>query len=134
MAEDAVWPALPGDLAGPGLITRLNVQVGRALDVLAMAGRSEVRDIAASATVALSHRQLVVRADASGGAVVVTLPRVRSVAERRVTVKRVSSGSPVTVAASSGETIDGAATVVLTTQWETLRLVADAAHAGWLTI
>lgn len=71
------------------------------------------------------YRELVL-ANATGGAFTVTLPSALAQAGKTVVVKRMNSGANnVTVAAAGSETIDGAATFALTTQYEVVRLVSD---------
>jgi hypothetical protein len=65
-----------------------------------------------------------VLADASGGAITVTLPTPATGAN--VAVKKVdSSSNSVTVSQSGTETIDGSASITLTEQYEALTLWSD---------
>ena len=66
----------------------------------------------------------IVLADASGGAVTVTLP---SPSEALLTtVKKIdSSGNAVTIATPSTETIDGASSESLSSQWEAVETTSD---------
>lgn len=73
----------------------------------------------------------LVLADATGGAFTVTLPSA-AVAGRQVIVKRMNTGvNNVTVAPAAG-TIDGAANVALTAQYQVTRLIADGTN--WVTV
>ena len=49
----------------------------------------------------------------------------------RYTVKRTGTGT-VTVATSASQTVDGAATVTIGTQWQSLDLVSDGAN--WMVV
>jgi len=60
-----------------------------------------------------------IQADASGGAFQVTLPTAASIAGRQYTIKRINATNNVTVGCSGAETIDGATTKTLGSQWAT---------------
>lgn len=71
----------------------------------------------------------VVLADATGGAFTVTLPSATGSAGAVLRIKRLNSGAnAVTVSGAGGQTIDGAATSSLTTQYQVLSLVSDGAN------
>jgi hypothetical protein len=71
----------------------------------------------------------VLLCDATSGALTVTLPTAAGITGRQYSFKRISSGAnTVTVAAQSGQTIDGAATRVLGTQYETVTVVSDGSN------
>jgi len=55
--------------------------------------------------------------DASGGAFTVTLPTAASITGRQYTIKRTNATNNITVACNGAETIDGATTKTLGTQW-----------------
>jgi hypothetical protein len=71
-----------------------------------------------------------VLADASGGAFTVTLPAPASAA--RVTVKNVGATGVVTVAPHAAETIDGASSFALASQWMSRDFLADGTN--WLVV
>lgn len=76
-----------------------------------------------------------VAADATSGAVTLTLPAVSGCAGRIYVLKRLNSGAnAVTVAANAAETIDGANTVSLGSQYSTLIIQGNAAGTAWLTL
>jgi hypothetical protein len=72
-----------------------------------------------------------VKADATSGAIVLTLPSVAGVLSGTTkTIKKVDvSGNPVTVEAFAGELIDGAASQMISTQWAAMVVVSDS--VGW---
>ena len=77
--------------------------------------RLEVRSITAARTLDVTDD--VVLCDASGAAFTVTLPTAARIRGRTYTVKKTdSSGNAVTIDGAGTETIDGAATVALSTQ------------------
>lgn len=71
-------------------------------------------------------------ADASGGAFTITLPTAVGRAGKAFVVKRINSGSNVTVACTGGQTIDGAATEVFGSRWKTVTFMSDGAN--WMII
>jgi hypothetical protein len=82
-------------------------------------------------TLEITHRTALV--DATGGARVVNLPTAASSRYHVYTIKKVdASVNTVTIDASGAETIDGALTVVLTTQWE--RVTIQSNGTAWFRI
>lgn len=65
---------------------------------------------------------LCVLVDISADAVV-TLPPTTGLACQPMTIKLISAGSTVTIETTGGQLIDGAATVAISTQWESLSLL-----------
>lgn len=75
----------------------------------------------------------VILGDATTAAFTLTLPTAASIAGRQYTLKRLNSGAnAVTVAAQSGQTIDGATTKVLSTQYQSLQVVSDGSTNWWI--
>lgn len=73
----------------------------------------------------------VVYADAAGGSLTVTLPTAVGISGRLFTVKRLNSGSnTVTVGTTSAQTIDGATTQILTTQYTSVGFRSN--NANWM--
>ena len=60
----------------------------------------------------------VLLCDASGGALTVTLLKADDATRELIIVKTDASAHTVTIAAKSGETINGSATQVLSAQWD----------------
>lgn len=78
-----------------------------------------------SATPAIAATDHVVAVDATAGAVTVNLPPLAGNAGRALIFKKIdASANAVTIDGDAAETIDGAATQALTTQWQTMRLIA----------
>lgn len=91
-----------------------------------------IRKITASASVVTGDEAIWI--DASGGNVTLTLPDATSGSVKYLVVKRLdSSSNTVTIAAASGQTIDGAASINLTMQYQTriLRAGQSAAPDMW---
>jgi hypothetical protein len=89
--------------------------------------------VAVSATYTLTDETDVVIADTTAAAFTITLPKAALHKGRLVFVKRINGGANVlTVDGNGSETIDGAANVTLTLQWEAKRLTSDGSN--WLTL
>lgn len=87
-----------------------------------------VLSVTASRT--LSAADFCVLADATGGAVTLTLPSAVGLDARPRRFKRLNAGAnAVTIAAAGSETIDGAATKSLASQYATLALIPTG--SGW---
>lgn len=79
----------------------------------------------------------LVMADATGGAITVTLPEASDVLGLRVTVKRMNGGgNAVTVSRSGTDTIDGANTAALGSQYARVTVQAwkDGSSYGWAVV
>lgn len=71
----------------------------------------------------------VILGNATGGAFSVTLPTAVGYTGLRFIVKKIdASANAVTIATTSAQTIDGAATVSLTAQWQVQEVVSDGAN------
>lgn len=88
---------------------------------------------AVTATTTLTENDSILTADATTATVTVNLPTAVGITGRRYTIKKVdASVNAVTVDPSGTETIDGAATSALTSQWAGVSLVSDGAN--WLKV
>jgi hypothetical protein len=86
---------------------------------------------ASSGPVTVAATDKVVPIDATSGAITVNLPPAAS-AKRLVTIVKVdSSVNLVTIDADGSETIDGATTRTLSTQWASVNLISDGTE--WFT-
>lgn len=86
-----------------------------------------------SATTTLDATNHTVLASASGGAITVNLPAAASHSGRRYEIKKTdSSANTVTIDGSGAETIDGAATYVLNTQYQSVTIVSDG--TSWFVV
>lgn len=71
------------------------------------------------------------KCDASGGAITLTLPTAVGNNGIEFVFKRTNSmANNVTIATSVGQTIDGASTLVLTMQWQSVNISSD--NANWM--
>lgn len=83
---------------------------------------AQYRNVTATGNV-VSGDYLIV-ADATGGAITMTLPPAALVPGRIYTFKRINSGANAVVIDPSGaETIDGAATYTLSAQWNSVTIM-----------
>lgn len=96
-------------------------------------GQRSFPNAAVSADYSVSTFDELVTVDASGAGRTITLPTAVGRNRRVVVTKADASANPVTIAAASGQTINGAATKVLTTQWAAVELLPTAA-GGWIAI
>jgi hypothetical protein len=101
---------------------------------LTVLGRGEqLPNRTVTTTYAVKIADHTVRADATGGAFSVTLPTAVGVAGKRYVVKKIdSSGNAVTVATTSAQTIDGAASYSLATQYKFVVVESDGAN--WIVV
>ena len=87
-----------------------------------------------SANHTISEFDSTVRMDTSGGALTVTLPAASTLPLGRIwTLRKVdSSANAVSVALATGDTLDGATSYSLTTQWQTItiQIASTASGAG----
>lgn len=96
----------------------------RWLDTLCGRFDNEVRTVTASSNV-LGTDYLIL-ADATAGAVTIALPKAADSLGRILTVKKLdASVNAVTLDGDGTETIDNAATVAITTQYGSVRLLCD---------
>jgi hypothetical protein len=83
-----------------------------------------VNAFASSDTLTTSHT--VALCDATLGAITMTLPAAASSTGRRYFIKKVDvSANAVTVDGNGAETIDGSATAVLASQYDSIEIVCD---------
>ena len=74
----------------------------------------------------LDDTSAIVLVDATGGAVTINLPTVVGITRRRYLVKKTdASANAVTVDSAGAETIDGATTQTLLTQYDSLEIVTN---------
>lgn len=70
--------------------------------------------------------------DSSGGAFDITLPDAGTYLGRIITIKQISATNTVTVDTTGGQTIDGAASFPLATQYDTVTVISDG--SDWFTV
>lgn len=93
----------------------------------------KLRVVSKTAAYPMADNDDMVIADATSAAFSVTLPTAVGKTGVRKTVKRINSAANnVTVDTTGGQTIDGAATSVLTTQHAKVTVISDGTN--WLTV
>ena len=95
------------------------------------ATRGAYRSVTATGNV-VSGDYLII-ADATGGAITMTLPPAALVSGRIYVFKRINSGANAVIVDPSGaETIDGAATYTLSAQWNSVTIMSNG--TAWFII
>jgi hypothetical protein len=119
----AAMEAARGNVRLTGLFTESGVTVGNPCGIKLIDGQVPypVRAVAASETVRVIDEVLLVDATAANR----TITLISAVATpNSYTIKKTdASANTVTIAAAGGQTIDGAATKVLTAQWESATVI-----------
>lgn len=93
-------------------------------------GSRMVNNITSNTTLTTDYD--VVTADASGGAITVTLPDRATVQGKTYTVKRTSASNDVVISRAGSDTIEGATSKTLGSQYATVSLLAGT--ATWLIL
>lgn len=76
-----------------------------------------------------------IECDATGGAITITLPAASGTGGRIFAIKKTdSSGNAVTIDANASETIDGATTISLASQYSTAIIQCNTAGTAWLKL
>ncbi|MGW3135899.1 hypothetical protein [Streptomyces sp. NPDC001139] len=120
-----------GDVVLTGLYTTTGLTLDNPVGYDILDGQRSYAATAVSADYTVSTFDELVTVNATGAGRTVTLPTAVGRNRRLVIVKADSSGNTVTIAAASGQTINGAATKVLSTQWATAELVPTPA-GNWI--
>ena len=93
----------------------------------------EAAVVTKTAAYTLTAQDEIVLADASTAAFTVTLPTAVGINGRQYVIKRINSGANnVTVGTTSSQTIDGATTNILNTQYKAIRVVSNGSN--WFVI
>lgn len=86
-----------------------------------------------SSDITLAATYEVANIDASGGGITITLPAAANIAGRQYTIRKSdASANAVTVDGNASETINGAATYALTTQYQSVTIMSDGTN--WMII
>ena len=129
--ERAAWVQLSERSPLPIVIGVLNRTLKRWADLLARVQRAHYRQVSAATTLTEGDDSLDVTT--SGGSVTVTLPPAASVPGKQYHVKKLSAANTLTLDGNGAETIDGAATLAWTTQYQSylVESVVVTAPATW---
>lgn len=112
-----------GDVVLTGLYTTSGLTLDNPVGYDIIDGQRSYAATAVAANYTVSTFDELVTVDATGAGRTITLPTAVGRNRRLVIVKADSSANTVTLAAASGQTINGAATRVLSAQWATAELV-----------
>lgn len=122
--------ATPYVAATPDEVANQDTQI-TALQTRMTAVEPAIVTVTATMTIGAAHRTVLV--DASSGAVVINLPAASLNANRILNVKKIdASANTVTIDPNSSETIDGATTKVISTQWTNVRFQCNG--TAWFII
>jgi len=90
---------------------------------------TKLRIVSKTSVYTIDANDDVVLCDATGGIFTVNLPTAVGIAGVKKTVKKIdSSGNAITVDPSGAQTIDGAATHSLSSQWAKVTVMSDGAN------
>ena len=110
---------------------RLNQSMADLSQVVNAPARDAVTTVDAAYTVEFEDGLIL--ADSTGGALTVTLPLAATMTGRVVTVKRVNGGgNNVTIARSGSDTLDGATSLTLSSQYQSYTLQSDGSAGWWI--
>lgn len=137
------WTAVGGNLIvnGGGNVGIGSSWPGQTLDVNGIAraagvminGSLKVAVVSKTSNYTAASNDNVILVDASGGAVTISLPASSGVSGRVYTVKKMdASGNNVVVDPNGGETIDGAGTNTLSSQYQSVTTICNG--SAWWTI
>lgn len=118
---------LTGTIQEPGRrpqVVRLNVDDIKEED--------EVVTVTSTAYTVEGKKYILVDDDTAGAAVTITLPPAIDSTDRIITIKKIGSTATVTIDGNASETIDGATTGTISTQYTALQLLSDGAN--WFII
>jgi hypothetical protein len=104
---------------------KLNAQLRGVIRTVTTDGRNAIRTENSSTLLGLLSPFTLVKVDTSGGNVTLTLPPASSVTGYEVKVKKMTAANTLTLDGDGSETIDGAATLAWTVQYQSFTVVSD---------
>ena len=120
-----------GDVVLTGLYTTAGLTLDNPVSYDILDGQRAYPNVAVAADYTVSTFDELVVVDATGAGRTITLPTGVGRNRRIIVAKADSSGNTVTIAAAGGQTINGAATKVLSAQWATAELLPTPA-GNWI--
>jgi hypothetical protein len=109
--------------------TAWNANLRRVVRQVTDEGRHATLAVSASTLLGTLTPFTLVQVDTSAGNVTLTLPPALAVRGFEIKIKKMTAANTVTVDGDGAETIDGAATLAWTTQYQSFTLVSDG--TGW---
>tara|TARA_R110001583_G_scaffold123825_1_gene275230 strand:- start:195 stop:695 length:501 start_codon:yes stop_codon:yes gene_type:complete len=121
------FPNDTNDIDGNDTIPSTVVKLSAALDAGFSGGITPVTTtvIATTATLSANNQTVIADDDTAAGVVTLTLPAVATSAGLTYSVKKVGSTANVVIDGAGAETIDGATTLTLSTQYDSTTLYCD---------
>lgn len=115
-------------VSGAGSVARIKVEgnTGDGTQAFEVNFNVGVRSIATDLTLGPAYETLLV--DATSGAKAITLPTAVGITGKVFCVQRIDAFNNVTVQTTGGQTINGAATVVLSAQWQRVTVQSNGTH------
>ncbi|OQW48868.1 MAG: hypothetical protein A4C66_05940 [Nitrospira sp. HN-bin3] len=129
--ERFAWEPIADTTPLPQVIRKVNTEMARWADILSRMQRPNRRLVSAATT--LTEWDDSVDVDTTSGNITVTLPPAASVPGKQYHIKKSVAANTLTVDGNGSETIDGAATLAWTTQYQSylLESVIVTAPATW---
>jgi hypothetical protein len=104
---------------------KLNAQLRGVIRTVTTDGRNAIRTENSSTLLGLLSPFTLVKVDTSAGNVTLTLPPAAAVTGYEVKVKKMTAANTLTLDGDGSETIDGAATLAWTVQYQSFTVVSD---------
>lgn len=113
----------------------VNTDVGRVNSPNMKFKQGVQNNLTSTATSTLTYNDDTILCDATSGAIVVNLPAASSCPGKIYRIgKKDASGNAVTITPAGGNTVDGAATLAITTRWQVVTIMADGSGTNWITV
>ena len=92
---------------------------------------SKITILNTTASITVKAQYYYVRADATAGAITISLPTALTCAGREIIIKKIdASVNAVTVSKSGTDVIEGGTTSSLAAQWDTVKVISNG-NTGW---
>lgn len=126
-----IWQVTPSGASGAAAnayVTAMSLNANREFRLDNASFSAPIRTVTASAPMVSTDHTIL--CDASSGDITISLTNAADVSGRLLNIKKIdNSGNKVTIDASGTQTIDGALTSILTTQYESITIQCDG--TGW---
>lgn len=131
MPERASYPPVTAPPTLAEYVALQNTRLGRLAGHVAQLQFTGHRILTAADT--LTEADHVVLCDSTGGSFAVTLPAASSVPGKEYCIKKTVAANTVTITPAGSDTLDGAASLGVTTQWQNtwIKSVITASPATW---